>query len=244
MDLGLTLMAYCSAFQSSTDVTPYFLLYGKEMSVPLDIIYRHPSLNLSRTYYAQEVCRVLKRAFVTANRKRQLSHERQKDHYDRQSRRKRLKPGDSVRLWSPAVKNGIAPKFHEPWTGQYKVIRRLFDVTYEILDVARKTMKVVHFDCLKKVIVKPRALILSESEPKKTSSSKTISYDSETPGLSATNPKTVKPKSNERALQVAKDIEAAEVTPHNYEHTTEATAEPAPSVETTLVVTTSSNLNN
>ena len=42
--------------------------------------------------------------------------------------------------------------------------KRLSDVTYEILDVARKSKKVVHFDRLKKATVKPRAHILSESE--------------------------------------------------------------------------------
>ena len=103
LDLGLTLMAFCSAVQSSMGFTPYFLLYGKEMRLPLDIIYCSLSQDLSRTQYAQEVRRVLERAFDTARSKLQLAHERQKDYYDRLTRGERFKPGDSVWLWSPAV---------------------------------------------------------------------------------------------------------------------------------------------
>ena len=110
-------------------------------------------------------------------------------------------------------KKGIAMKCHEPWTGPYKVTKRLSDVTYEILDVARKSKKVVYLDRLKKATVKPRAHLLSESEPEKESSSETQSYDSEAPALSFTKPKTVKPKSKERARKVAKDAEAAAVQP-------------------------------
>ena len=61
-----------------------------------------------------------------------------------------------------------------------KVAKRLSDVTYEILDVGRKTKKIVHFDQLKKSIVKPRAHVLSESEHEDEVLSETESTDFET----------------------------------------------------------------
>ena len=147
------------------------------MRLPLDIIYRPSSQDLSRTQYAQEIRRALERAYDTARSKFQLSHERQKDYYDRRTQGVRFKHGDSLWLWSPAVKKGVAPKFHEPWTGQYKVTKRFSDVTYEILDVARKSKKFVHFDRFKKATVKPRAHIFLESEPEKESSGESESCD-------------------------------------------------------------------
>ena len=117
--LGLTLIAYRSAVQLSTGFTPYDLLYGKEMRLPLDILYRPPNQDLSRTQYAQEIRRVLERDYDTVRSKLKLSHKRHKDYYDRRTRRERFKPGDSVWFWSQAVKKGVAPKFHEPWTGPY-----------------------------------------------------------------------------------------------------------------------------
>ena len=93
------------------------------------------------------------------------------------------------------------------------MIKSLSDVTYEILDVARNSKKVVNFDRLKKATINPRAHILSENQPEKESSIETESYDSEAPALSATTPKTVKFKSKHRARKVAKDAEAAAVQP-------------------------------
>lgn len=43
LELGLTLMAYRRAVQFSTGYTPLYLLYGREMRLPLDIIYRSPN---------------------------------------------------------------------------------------------------------------------------------------------------------------------------------------------------------
>ena len=40
-------MAYRSAVQASTGYTPYFLLYGREMRLPLDVIYRLPERDQS-----------------------------------------------------------------------------------------------------------------------------------------------------------------------------------------------------
>ena len=49
LNIGLTFMAYRSAVQASTGYTPYFLLYGREMRLPLDVIYRPPERDQSRT---------------------------------------------------------------------------------------------------------------------------------------------------------------------------------------------------
>lgn len=50
------------------------------------------------------------------------------------------------------------------------------DVTYEVMDVARKTRKVVYFDRLMKASVKTKEHILSESDTKE-SFSNSISSD-------------------------------------------------------------------
>ena len=177
LELGLTLMAYRSAVQSSTGYTPFYLLYGREMRLPLDIIYRSPNEDKCHSEYVQYVKRTLEISYETAREKLNLSHERQKDYYDRRTHGERFKAGDSVWLWSPVAQKGVAPKFHEPWTGPFKVTKRLSDVTYEILDMARKSKKVVHFDRLKKSTVKPRTHLLSESEPEATSSSESEATD-------------------------------------------------------------------
>ena len=66
----------------------------------------------------------------------------------------------------------------------------------------------------------------------------------ETPALSATKPKPVKPKSKERARKVATNLEVAAVQLPDNEHNTEATAEPAHLAETAVEVATYSGQSN
>ena len=55
LNLGLVLIAYRSAVQSSTGFTPHFMLFGREMRLPLDIMYRLPEASHSRFDYPNEV---------------------------------------------------------------------------------------------------------------------------------------------------------------------------------------------
>ena len=141
-------MAYRSAVQSSTGYTSYYLLYGQEMRLPLDIMYRPPGIEQNRTEYVREQRTSLQDAYVTVRENLQSAHQRQKDYYDRLTHGERFKPGEFVWLWSPVIPRGVAPKFYETWIGLFKVTKRLSNVTYEILGVGRKTKKIVHCDRL------------------------------------------------------------------------------------------------
>ena len=52
LNLGLALMAYRSEVQTSTGFTPHFLMYGREMRLPIDIMYRSPNQEVTRSQYA------------------------------------------------------------------------------------------------------------------------------------------------------------------------------------------------
>ena len=164
LNIGLTLMAYRSAVQASTGYTPFFLLNKREMRLALNVIYRLPERDQSRTEYAIEVCKTFDQAYDVARDYLQLAHKRQKDYYDCRTRGKRFNQGESVWLHTPVLEKGVSPKFHEPWTKPFKVKKQLSDVTYEIQDRANKTSKVVHFDRMKRATVKPRMHKLSECE--------------------------------------------------------------------------------
>ena len=55
LNLGIVLIAYRSAVQSSTNFIPYFMLFGREMRLPLDIMYRPRKASLTRFDYPNEV---------------------------------------------------------------------------------------------------------------------------------------------------------------------------------------------
>ena len=50
-------MADRSTVQVSTGYTPYFLLYGRVMHLPLDVIYRPPKRDKLRIEYAIKVAK-------------------------------------------------------------------------------------------------------------------------------------------------------------------------------------------
>ena len=94
LNIGLTLVVYCRALQGSTGYTPYSLLDGREMRLPLDVIYRPPESDQSRTEHAIEVRKMLYQAYDVARDHLQLAHKRQNDYYDRRTRGKRFKQGE------------------------------------------------------------------------------------------------------------------------------------------------------
>ena len=72
-------MAYRSAVQASTGYTPYFLLYGREMRLPLEVIYRPPERDQYRPDYAIEVRKTLDQAYEVTRDHLQLAYKRKKD---------------------------------------------------------------------------------------------------------------------------------------------------------------------
>eukprot|EP00731_Ephydatia_muelleri_P034748 Em0075g1a len=77
--------------------------------------------------------------------------ERQKEVYDLKVHGKAFEIGDLVWLHNPVVGRGMAKKLHCPWSGPFRIIKKLSSVVYRIQDTrrARKNRKVVHFDRLK-----------------------------------------------------------------------------------------------
>ena len=74
LEIGLSLMAYRNAVQSSTGFTSYYLFYGNEMRLPLDIIYRPPLKEKSRADYANDVRCTLEQAYETVRDKLHFAH--------------------------------------------------------------------------------------------------------------------------------------------------------------------------
>ena len=152
LNLSLALMPYRNAVQTSTGFTPHFLMYGREMQLPIDIKYRSSNHKVSRTQYAQKVRDTLQNAYSAAREKLLVVHKRQKDYYDKRTQGTRYSVGNSLCLWSSVPKKGVATKLHEPWTGLFEVSKRLSDITYKLFDVAKNLKKIVYFDRLNKLL--------------------------------------------------------------------------------------------
>ena len=93
-------------------------------------MYRPPKASHTMFDYPNEVIKTLADAFERSIESLHFGHKRQKDYYNRFMPGLRFVPCNLVWLWSPVVEKGVAPTFHEPWTGPYKVTKRLSEIMY------------------------------------------------------------------------------------------------------------------
>ena len=54
-----------------------------------------------------------------------------------------------VYLYNPVMKPGLTRRFHKPWTGPFKVVKKISDLNYRIVDQHGK-LQVVHVNRLKR----------------------------------------------------------------------------------------------
>ena len=158
-ELPMVMLAYRSSVQESTGFTPFRLMFGREVQLPVDIIYGGgPAPGETHSDYVAQLSERLQKAYQLVRDHLRATQRYQKQYYDRKATGGRYQPGDLVWLYSPAVPKRSCPKFHRPWKGPYRVLKVLSDVTYRIQlvdhqqgrrDRRRRHRVVVHFNRLK-----------------------------------------------------------------------------------------------
>ena len=123
-------MAYNSSVQASTGYTPFFLMFGRQARIPVDVMYGTPN---SSTQTIHEYAVTPRKQMDKAFRKHSLTnHIRHKEIYDRKVHGKPYSNGDLVWLHNPASCRGASKKLCHPWSGPYKVVKKLSDCNYRI----------------------------------------------------------------------------------------------------------------
>ena len=149
--LPVVMMAYRSSMQEITGATSFSLMFGREVRLPIDLVFDtppgYPSPSLTNRYatlrkYLQEAYHF----FREHTKSRQL---RQKGLCDRRIGGKPYQVHDRVWLHCPAVPKGRAHRFHRQWQGPFRVVTVLSDAVYRIEREGSRQRKVVHFDRLK-----------------------------------------------------------------------------------------------
>ena len=146
-------IAYNTSVQASTGYTPFFLMFGREARMPVDLMYSTDTARppvVPTAQYAAGTKKSLQEAYRQVRRKLAVAHARRKDHYDKKIHGQPFKIGDLVWLHSPAVPRGKSKKLHHPWSGPYRVITKISESDYRIKKLrGNRRLQIVHFNRLK-----------------------------------------------------------------------------------------------
>lgn len=149
--LPILLMAYRSSKHESTKMTPNMMMLGREIDLPVDIIYPPPpsGSKLPCDEYVAELQKKLRKVHEIARTSLLEAGQKQKRLYDRKINVYQYRKGDAVWLRLYVKPKGLSKKLQLRWEGPFKVIDRISDLTWKIQKNKRSNFKIVHFNRLK-----------------------------------------------------------------------------------------------
>ncbi|BHF81940.1 hypothetical protein SprV_0802507500 [Sparganum proliferum] len=120
--LPFCLLAYRGSVHSSTGFTPHYLWTGRDIRLPIDLLYPLPTPDTTTPQdYATRLREVIRSAHNAARTTLGSSSLHQKEQHDRHSSGVMHQIGDLVMYYNPSHPRGTSAKFHYPWQGPFVV---------------------------------------------------------------------------------------------------------------------------
>ena len=143
--------AYNTSVHSTTGHTPFFLMFGRQARLPIDLAFQLPSDQpVYHSHYVNQLQNTSRDSYKQVREKLGHNLQRQKEIYDRKAHGHPFKKGDLVWLFNSVIPRGQHKKLHRPWSGPYTIVKKLSETTYQIQQSQHRSRRnVVHFDCLK-----------------------------------------------------------------------------------------------
>jgi hypothetical protein len=142
-------MAYRATPHESTGFSPNFLMFGRELYMPVDVMLSLPREDCATpAQYAQKLQKQLEYSYELARQTLRKNAERQSKLYNRNTHGDRMSAGDLVWYASKIRKKGVSPKLQPKWRGPCLILRMHNEVLAQVQLSARKNTT-VHVDLLK-----------------------------------------------------------------------------------------------
>jgi transposase InsO family protein len=146
--LGEVCFAYRSSIHSSTNESPYYMCFGRDVNFPINTILWVVPEPVPSSNYVDSLLERLRYSFQRAHEYNVKARERQREQYNKRALLHNYKPGDRVLLDIREVTKGDNKKFTSKFKGPYRVIKVNNNHTVEIADSSFQ-IKLVHSNRLK-----------------------------------------------------------------------------------------------
>lgn len=142
-------MAYRATPHASSGFTPNYLMFGREVAMPVDVVLgAAPNQRLPSNQYAKELRDQLERSYILARDNLKEAAEVNRALARRKVHGTPFASGDVCWMVNKARKKGLSPKLQPKWMGPVLVLKALSDVVYLVKKSSRKVVT-VHFENLK-----------------------------------------------------------------------------------------------
>ena len=144
-------MAYNTSVHPTTGFTPFYLMFGQQAKLPVELMYGTPETEtMPPSQYAMTLKASPGEAYARVRERTARQLERQKELYNRRIHGNPFKVGDHVWVLFPQVPRGKSRKLYRPWSGPFIVVKKLSDVTYRVQETNNRCRRmIVHFNRLK-----------------------------------------------------------------------------------------------
>ena len=130
-------------------MTPNFLMFGQEISMPVDVMIGPPEDQpVSKLDYVKRMQKKLTYAYQLARMNLRKSAEHQSRYYNQSRHGCQFNVGDLCWYANKLRKKGVSPKLQPKWRGPCLVVKKFNDTLVHIQVSAKKSLT-VHTDLLK-----------------------------------------------------------------------------------------------
>jgi len=140
--------AYNTSWQESVKNTPFFLVYGRNAVLPMDVVLL-PSMPNNVNRRLQQIAEPLVTARQNARKCLEDSQRRSAKRYNDKHRPVKLTVGQKVWRFVPYRKVGLAEKLLHRWRGPYELLAQTSPVNFRVRHLVTGAEDVVHVSQLK-----------------------------------------------------------------------------------------------
>ena len=142
----LLMMSYRSAVHESTKQTPAKLMFGREVNLPLDLLFGRPPNEKVKSVddYVEMLEKRLENVYEFARIRTRVASDRMKRRYDVGASDDTFKAGDLVWVYNPKRRKGLSPKLTCDWEGPCVIVKQINELLYRVRKSNRDKPRLIH----------------------------------------------------------------------------------------------------